>query len=248
MYEETCYRNNYVAEVVCRLDFATPINVIKNSMPKAIYDTVRKYYPIAEPQDVIGTELQINPLNGASVNQIITKQWVFLSRDRVNTCTISPESIIFSIKSYSVFEELHQAVLDILQTIMDAFPENQGKRLGLRYINDLPMKDHADWINEKFFSALSAHRDDKTTRLITNLEYAVVEKDLIVRLQYGYANPDYPAIMKRENFVIDIDAYSSGIIYREDLPQFIEDMHSEDQKCFEMMITDALRSSMNAEA
>lgn len=248
MYEEICYRNNYVAEVVCRLDFATPIEKLRNSMPKEIYDTVRKHYPIAEPKDVIGTELQINPINGASVNQVMTKQWIFLSRDRVNTCTISPENIIFSIKKYNVFEELKKSILDILQTIMGTFPDIQGKRLGLRYINDLPMKGHTNWINEKFFSALDAHRDDKTTRLVTNFEYAIVEKDLIVRLQYGYTNPDYPAIMKRENFVIDIDAFSSGIIYCEDLAQFIEDMHFEDQKCFEMMITDELRDNMNAEA
>ena len=62
MYEEICYQNNYVREVVCRLDFASPINVLKNTMPKNIYDVVKKYYPIAEPQDIIGTELQINPV------------------------------------------------------------------------------------------------------------------------------------------------------------------------------------------
>lgn len=77
MYEEICYQNNYVREVVCRLDFASPINVLKNTMPKNIYDVVKKYYPIAEPQDIIGTELQINPVNGPAVNQVRTKQWVF---------------------------------------------------------------------------------------------------------------------------------------------------------------------------
>lgn len=246
MYEKICYQNNYVNEVVCRLDFASSINTLKSSMPKSIYDVVKKYYPIAEPQDVIGAELQINPLNGAAVNQVVTKQWIFLSRDRLSKCTIEPDSIIFSVKNYSVFEELRKTMLDVFEVVMEAFPENQGKRLGLRYINNLPMKGHNDWIDAKFFEALSAHKDEKTTKLVTTLEYAVVEKDLTVRLQYGYFNPDYPAIMKREDFVIDIDAYSKGIIYREDLEQFIEDMHFEDQKCFETMITDILRADMNA--
>ena len=246
MYEEICYQNNYVKEVVCRLDFASPINTFRKSMPKNIHDIVKKYYPIAEPQDIIGTELQINPVNGPTVNQVITKQWVFLSRNRKNKCTLEPDSIIFSIEDYNVFEELRSAVLDILNVVMQTFNENQGKRLGLRYINNLPLKDHNDWINGKFFEALSAHKDDKTTKLVTMLEYAVVNKDLNVRLQYGYNNPDYPAIMKREDFVIDIDAYSPGIIYREDIEQFIDDMHFEDQNCFETMITDELRKNMNA--
>ena len=81
---------------------------------------------------------------------------------------------------------------------------------------------------------------------MTVLEYAILDKDLSVRLQYGYYNPDYPAIMKREDFIIDIDSYSTGIIYREDIEQFINDMHCEDQKCFETMITEELRKNMNA--
>ena len=104
MYEEICYQNNYVKEVVCRLDFASPINALKNTMPKAIYDVVKKYYPIAEPQDIIGTELQINPINGPAVNQVVTKQWGFLSRNRANKCTIESDNIIFSIEDYNVFE------------------------------------------------------------------------------------------------------------------------------------------------
>ena len=72
----------------------------------SIYDVVKKYYPIAEPQDIIGTELQINPVNGPAVNQVRTKQWVFLSRNRENKCTIESDNIVFSIEDYNVFEEL----------------------------------------------------------------------------------------------------------------------------------------------
>ena len=103
------------------------------------------------------------------------------------------------------------------------------------------MKGNEKWIDDKFYTAIAAHKDEKTTRLLTTLEYAVIEKDLNVRLSYGYDNPDYPAIMKREDFIIDIDAYSMGIIYQEDIGQFIDDMHSEVQKCFETMITDDYR-------
>lgn len=246
MYESICYQKNYLEEVICRLDFASPIQILKNSMPKEIFMIVKKHYPIAEPQDIIGTEFQINPLNGAAVNQIVTKQWVFLSRDRLNKCTIEAESIVFSIRNYNVFEELRTAILEILGIVMEVFPENQGKRLGLRFVNNIPIKGHNDWINEKFFTALLAHKNDKTTKLITALEYAVIDKDLSVRLHYGYNNPDYPSIMKREDFVIDIDSYSSGIIYREDIEQFIDDMHYEDQNWFETMITDVLRTELNS--
>ncbi len=246
MYEEICYNVNYVDEVICRLDFASPIIELRKSMPKSIFDVMKKYYPIAEPQDVIGTELNINPVSGPTVNQIATKQWVFLSRDRMNKCTVEPESVIFSIRNYNIFEDLRVAIIDILRIIMVSFPENQGKRLGLRYVNNIPIEGHYDWIEDKFFTALSAHKDEKTTKLLTTFEYAILEKDLNVRLVYGYNNPDYPAIMKREDFVIDIDSYTTGIIYQEDVCQYIDDMHYEDQNCFETMITDVFRHAVNA--
>lgn len=77
MYESICYTKNYLNEVICRLDFASPAAQIGSSMPKPLYDVVKKYYPIAEPKDIIGTELQINPASGAIVNQIVSKQWIF---------------------------------------------------------------------------------------------------------------------------------------------------------------------------
>lgn len=95
MYESVCYTKNYLNEVICRLDFASPAAQIGSSMPKPLYDVVKKYYPIAEPKDIIGTELQINPASGAIVNQIVSKQWIFLSRDRKNKCTISPTVLFF---------------------------------------------------------------------------------------------------------------------------------------------------------
>ena len=245
MYQDVCYNKNYITEVVCRLDFASPIIEFKNSMPKEIYGVIKRFYPIAEPQDIIGTELSINPVSGPVINQVTTKQWVFLSRDRKNKCTVESNSVIFSTSAYTVFEDARDAFISILEAIMEHKPDNQGKRLGLRYINTIPLKDHNGWIDGKFFTAVSAHKDERTTKLVTTLEYAVIDKDLNVRLVYGYNNPDYPAILKREDFVIDIDAFSMGIIYHDDLGQLIDDMHNEVQRCFETMITDDFRTALN---
>lgn len=245
MYENVCYAKNYVSEVVCRLDFAASIVPLKQSMPKPIYDVVKKFFPIAEPQDIIGTELAINPMGEPTVNQVVNKQWTFWSRDRKNRCTIGSEAVVFSYRLYDQFEQLYRAVTEIITVVMKEYPENQGKRLGLRYINSIPIKDHSDWIENKFYGALVAHKTNQTTKLVTSLEYAVQESDINVRLVYGFSNPDYPSTIKREEFVIDTDAYSAGIIYVEDILKYIEDMHTEVQKSFEGMITDTFRDELN---
>ena len=246
-YDSVCYRKNYIQEVICKFDFASEITLFKKSMPKKIYEVVKKFYPIAEPQDIIGAELQINMMNSAntSLNQVFAKHWRFLSRDRKSVCTITFEGVAFTWCEYNVFEDISNAITDIMSIILGEFPDIQGKRMGLRYINNLPMKNHNDWIDNKFFVAFDAHKDENTTRLVTLLEYSVIEHDISVRLNYGYYNPDYPSIMKSEDFIIDVDAYTSGIIYKEDLVKLVQDMHFEDQKCFELMITDGFREFLN---
>lgn len=247
MYESICYKKNTIKEVICRLDFATPVSVFNSRIPKEVYKIVKNYYPISEPQEIIGTELQINPVTGPVVNNVKARQWVFWSRDKKSSCTIQSSCVIFSIHSYDVYEEVRKAVLAILKAVMKIDESIQGKRLGLRYVNALDMGNHSNWITGQFFDALKGHKDKNTMRLITTLEYSVEEKDLNVRLLYGYLNPDYPAAMRKEIFTIDIDAYSQTIIFDDDIEKMIDDMHFEAQDCFEKMITDDLRDEMNRE-
>lgn len=244
MYEEICYLKNNIVEVICRLDFANRINEFDAGMNENIYTYVKKYFPIAEPQDIYGQELQI----GASVplvKNVHKKQWVFLSRDRRSQCVIEAENIVFSTRNYSTFEIFSKPIIEIIHAIFNKFPDKQGQRFGLRYMNVLPAGQTDNWIDNKFFSALMAHKDNRTTQLVTKLEYSVEEKDLNVRLQYGYVNPDYPSIMKNEEFTIDIDSYSTGLIYDLEIEKTLEDMHFEVQDCFEKMITDSYRGILN---
>lgn len=247
MYEDICYRENTIKEVICRLDFANRVKAFDARIPKEVYQTVKKYYPIAEPQEIIGTELQINPMTGPTVNNTLSKQWLFWSRDKKSSCIIQSDCVIFSIHVYDVFEGLRKAVLEILKAVMNIDETIQGKRMGLRYINQLEIDDQGNWITDRYFEALKGHKNSNTMRLITTLEYAVEDKDINVRLLYGYLNPDYPATMRKDTFTIDIDAYTQSIIFYDDLEKLIDDMHFEAQDCFEEMISDELRTKMNQE-
>lgn len=245
-YDEICYPQNYIDRVVCRMDFASFVDEFKKSMPKEIYDVIKRYYPIVEPRDIIDTEFQFGFNDGSIpvINEKKAKQWHFVSRSRKNFCSIDFEKIVFVCTDYEVFDSFQEMVLSITDVSMKMFPNIQGKRIGLRYVNNLPMAGHSNWIDAKFFGAFTAHMDANTTRLMTRLEYTIDEKGIGVILNYGYINPDYPLSIKKEDFVIDIDSYSKSLIYREDLPQLLGDMHFEAQKCFENIITDELRTHM----
>ena len=177
---------------------------------------------------------------GAFVNNVNSKQWVFYAMNRKNKCTIEANAVVFDIQQYVGFTKVKEAIANTIDSIMSKFEDSQGKRFGLRYINKL-LLDNDKWINENFYDAIAAHKDEKTTKLTTTLEYTKSEEDINVRLLYGYENPDYPSIIKRNEFTIDIDAYTQGLIYRDDITKYLNCMHDEVVSCFETMITDDYR-------
>lgn len=246
-YQDICYAKNYLSEVICRLDFADQMKVFNSTMPREVYSVVRKYYPIAEPQEVVGAQFQVNPISGTVINNMVSKNWIFWARNKESSCSIDSTRVVFSVKKYSVFDSLYKAVSEIMRVILDLNPDCQGKRLGLRYINSLPMKEPEYRIADKYFKALDIMRNDDTLRLYTQMVYYVPETDIRVNLQYGYPNPDFPAKLKNRSFLIDTDAFYQGILFSEDIDEMVMNMHTEAQKCFENMITDSFRKELNSE-
>jgi uncharacterized protein (TIGR04255 family) len=82
------------------------------------------------------------------------------------------------------------------------------------------------------------------TRLIQVAELKY--DDLDMRFQFGMPNPDYPAMMKRPQFVLDLDAYVQTAHDLGDSLQYMEQAHGLIQGLFERSITDQLRERMNA--
>lgn len=69
-----------------------------------------------------------------------------------------------------------------------------------------------------------------------------------MKQQFGIANPDYPAVIRKKQFVIDIDAYAHGVFELADIKQFLVDSHSKIQDIFEKSITDETRALMKKKA
>ena len=68
--------------------------------------------------------------------------------------------------------------------------------------------------------------------------------DLGVRFNFGLPNPDFPALIRRRVFVLDIDAYVQGAQDRNDIVANMDRAHDRIQQLFEESITDELRTAM----
>lgn len=244
------YRTPFLKEVIVRLDFSSPVTKLAKTIPQRLKEMVSPLFPISEPKEFIGKEL--------IVTKDITKEkilegtdWFFHSVDRQKTLIVSRDNVNISYKKYDSFDVLKQDFLPIVEELFGTYDDFEGKRLGLRYINEitLPENNVLDWTNyldERLLTSLNFPQDpSKICRAFNNLELNY--GDLIIRFQYGMFNADYPAAIRKKSFILDYDAYYQGPQNLEDVKHNINIFHEAIQTLFEYSISDELRSLMGVE-
>ena len=245
------YATSFLKEVIVRLDYSYPLTKITKALPHRIRDIVTPSFPVSEPKEYIGKEVKIT--KDATRENIIEQgtNWFFHSIDRQKTLTIARDNVNISYKKYDSFDVLKQEFLPIVTELFGIYDDFQGKRLGLRYINEIVLSENnlLDWnnfLNESLLTNLSFPQDaTKICRAFTNLE--LNEGEFIVRFQYGMFNPDYPSPIQKKSFVLDYDAYHQGALDLEDITPKLDKFNTTIKSIFEHSIKDRLRSLMGVQ-
>ena len=86
-------------------------------------------------------------------------------------------------------------------------------------------------------------RTEELSRVFEIVEFNYGDSQL--RCQFGMPNPDYPAPIRRKLFVLDLDAYRTGLMDPDEVPDLLDDFHARIKEIFEQSITDGLRRLMN---
>ena len=95
---EICYKKNYLKEVVARLDFAQPVEALKNPvLPRNVQQALKYRYPIYEPNKALTQGVTFTN-EGIKTDQIEFHQWVYHGENREKTITISQHYITVSLK------------------------------------------------------------------------------------------------------------------------------------------------------
>lgn len=250
MYEDTCYKTNYLTDVVARIDFVVPVGGFERTLPSELSNVASKAFPIAEPVDVIGVEFQIGK-EGEKPNQTRQKEWQFHGKQREKLLAISSQSIYVIYKKYATYEAVKTEFAAIVRTAAKQLPEMMVKRFGLRYVNKITsegstkLSTFSGMIAPELLASAKFFKDPKKlTRLfhVAELKYG----DVDLRYQFGFPNPDYPAAMKRPEFIIDLDGYVQVSHELNESLQYMDAAHDIIQGLFESSITNALRKKMMA--
>jgi len=247
MYEGVCYKKPFLKEVIFKIDFPSPLVSISKGLPPKLTKEILSKFPIAEPQKAQSQELLFSGSEVQSKTSEIM-QWVFHGESRKKSLIITPDAISYTNQSYKTYENLTEDIESVLNVFFEETKDIAAGRAGLRYVNVLDIKEDnpliwKEYINEGILGVIDFHDENQyLTRAFHILEYNF--DGLAVKHQFGIANPDFPAVVRKKQFVIDIDAYSHGAFEFIDIKNFISDAHSKIQDIFEKSITDKTREIM----
>lgn len=245
------YKKNYIKESLIRIDFGVPIEELKTSINPELNKIILDSFKIYEPENVQSQEVVIN--NGSvNFNTKEETNYRYFGKNKEKFINIGHSFIIVVYKKYESFEKRKEELSKILEKMSTLYKEFQIRRIGVRYINEIEMieKEITDWkdyINKDLISMLSFPENSKQiSRAMSSIELNFDQYKL--RFQYGMFNPDYPAPVKRKQFILDYDAYYEGYIDTlREIFEFIDKAHEKIIELFERSIEEGLRKKMQEE-
>ena len=253
------YKNSFLNQVVVRLDFLQFISN-ENAFSTNVEKSILKVFPRKGKDQIIrfnsvnltfdAAHPDVPNANGQIYEGI---QREYLAQEENNKLILSNKFIIFEINQYDTFETHMQWFRDILVSF---FLQNRVTviRTGIRYINLFDSEKIK--LQKNFFSSDIAAtlvtklpNDEHEMSLVRSMhmsEYRLPQMTLNFR--YGMFNPEYPNVLRKNNFALDYDCFTTDQLENADeILRTLENGHQAIQYLFENAITDAMRKVMNGE-
>lgn len=246
---DTKYKNDFLKEVIVRVDFSVPIQEFENKFPKNIHKTAVSLFPIPEPRELNEVTYTVSQEAMERQNNNLT-MWNFYGKNREKQLVVTKDFLYISYTKYESFGKLKEDFTEIINVLFNEITDLQIRRFGLRYINNIELNEPNptiwdDYLSKDLLCIFNVYRDvNKISRAYQMLQLNI--DNIRINYQYGMPNPDYPATIRKKLFVLDYDAYFEGILQTpKELASYIDKFHLETQKLFESAITDVLRGRMN---
>lgn len=245
------YTKNFLDKVIVRLDFASALAGVNESVPSKIAKYVIASFPINDP----GLEVRSGQIkfekNGKveAQSQAVGREWRFHSEKRDKTLSIASQWAWIEYRKYQSVDVLRKDFLGFVNVLFEVYKDQMAiNRFGMRYIDKITAenKDPTNWkkyINKKLLSSIDL-ADDKSTisRAFNMLGFNY--NDMHMTLQFGIFNPDYPAPVRRREYTLDFDAYCQGCLERDSIEMYFDRFHDKIKESFEECITEELRKIM----
>lgn len=251
------YKRNYLTQVIARLDFAAEHKLLEGGPSPAVVKVLKANFPIIEQKkqvqfqavQLLGAKTPLELKDGLQQSVVESYQWFFHNKDRTKTFHIAHDCCYVEYKKYSQFADLRKDFLDVLQALFESIPTLQASRVGLRYVDTIVMHEEnpTDWsqyLKPHLLGIFKLATDPATiARALHVLDFDYGETRM--RFQYGMPNPDFPTPIRQKQFLLDYDAFCTGLFTLNDVERYLDQFHDKIKASFEEVITDNLREKMN---
>jgi len=242
---DICYKKNFLKQVIAKIEFANPLTNISNDTFLEALQEIKHRFPISEQGVGVFQNIQVGEDGGAKTSKNEFSEWIFHGEDRDKYLRFNQHFFEVVLSKYHSEKDF---ISDIIQPVCALMGRNSSSlvlRTSVRFVNifdiDFP---NIDIIKDLFDPMITTHFPSSESLKTCTRSFLVneyLEDEIKYRVQTGLFNPDYPAIIKRRHFVIDIDAYVDFPHKISDVENYLKDSHSGVQKMFESLITDKLR-------
>lgn len=146
--ESVEYSRNVIKTAVCEVRFPTLLS-LETSPPIEMQKALRKEYPIYEVQER-GEVRSTEAIPGHF-------RYMFYEKKRRWTISMNATSLSLETSAYTNFEEFEMRLKRLLMVSKDFIDSDFFTRIGMRYINIIPVSDTEldGWINNNILSSLN---------------------------------------------------------------------------------------------
>lgn len=244
---EICYKNNYLKQVIAKVDFAQPLSDLNNESLAAVIAEIKKRFPLSEQATAFQQGIEVSD-KGVKSSKSEFPEWIFHGINRDKSLKLNQHFLNIVLTKYTSEKDFKEDFINPISQIIGARPNVLISRTGVRFVNVFDFEiDSFQRMNDYFSEAISKPivsiiNPEECVRSLLINEYLIGETK--IRIQTGLFNPDYPAVIKRRHFVIDIDAFIDFPHQIHDVGSYLIDFHSKIQSMFESQITQKLRDEI----
>lgn len=246
------YKKNFLSNVIFRIDFS-PILKLEKEKPADFQDKIQHVFPILEPINQLGLSFVIDQKqeSNSKMENLSRITWKFLSEDKKKIIELDSNylAISFLEESYKNYTDFKACVEEIIRIFYEAYPEVIAQRMGLRYINEIKIKEDnllewGEYINSKLISNISFFAEKEKIRRAMNV--AILKLDsFTLNFNYGIFNSSFPGEIVSKEYILDYDCFTSGQIDKGGIGEKMDFCNIEITKIFEESITDDFRAILN---
>jgi len=236
------YKNPPIIEALCEFQFI-PSQPWDLTIPGLIYEKIQKEFPVKKTQ--VGIGIQLKPTDkgiehkvqqAPPIMQYISKDGTLLVQNGPDLLTIN------KLKPYTSWEKFKPVVFKNLKVYEEVAKPKGFKRIGVRYINRIDLKETPSNLNEylDFYPHYPKNLPQTSIKFISRVEIPMKDNIDIMAITIGSVVPPKEGAF---SIILDFDYFLNKpeAVTKDTVKDWIEQAHLSIENAFEACIKDKTR-------